>query len=58
MTNTIDVASVDKAISAVEASGGEILLPKSAVPGVGWLSYFKDTEGNIFGMMEADESAK
>ncbi|MFQ5919073.1 MAG: VOC family protein [Thermoplasmata archaeon] len=58
ITNTIDVASVDKAISAVEASGGEILVPKSAVPGVGWLSYFKDTEGNVFGMMESDESAK
>ncbi|MFQ5986895.1 MAG: VOC family protein [Thermoplasmata archaeon] len=57
VTNTIDVASVDKAIGAVEASGGEILVPKSAVPGVGWLSYFKDPEGNIFGMMEADESA-
>ncbi len=58
VTNTIDVASVDEAISKVEASGGEILVPKSVVPGVGWLSYFKDTEGNIFGMMESDESAQ
>jgi predicted enzyme related to lactoylglutathione lyase len=58
VTNTIDVADVDEAVHAVEANGGEILVPKGAVPGVGWLSYFKDTEGNIFGMMEADESAK
>lgn len=57
VTNTIDVPSVDDAINKVEANGGEILVPKSPVPGVGWLSYFKDTEGNIFGMMEADESA-
>ncbi len=57
VTNTIDVPSVDEAIKKVEANGGEILVPKSPVPGVGWLSYFKDTEGNIFGMMEADESA-
>jgi hypothetical protein len=28
------------------------------VPGVGWLAYCKDTEGNIFGMMQADKSAK
>ncbi len=57
VTNTIDVASADKAIGAVEANVGEILVPKSAVPGVCWLSYFKDSEGNIFGM-EADESAQ
>ena len=28
-----------------------------AVPGVGWLAYAKDTEGNIFGLMQADPSA-
>ncbi len=57
-TNTIDVASVDGAIGAVKTNGGEILVPKSAVPGSGWLSYFKDTEGNMFGMMKADESTQ
>ncbi len=58
VTNTIDVPSVDAAIKKVKANGGAILMPKSAVPGVGWMAYFKDTEGNIFGMMESDESAK
>ena len=28
------------------------------VQGVGWLMYCKDTEGNIFGMMESDENAR
>jgi predicted enzyme related to lactoylglutathione lyase len=28
------------------------------VPGVGWLAYFKDTEGNIFGIMQNDPNAK
>lgn len=56
-TNTIDVASVDDAIARVTAAGGAVVLPKMAVPGVGWLAYFRDTEGNVFGMMEADESA-
>lgn len=27
------------------------------VPGVGWLAYCKDTEGNIFGMMQPDTKA-
>lgn len=39
------------------AAGGAVVLPKMAVPGVGWLAYFRDTEGNVFGMMESDESA-
>jgi predicted enzyme related to lactoylglutathione lyase len=56
--NTIDVPSVDEFIKKVEASGGTIIRPKMAVPGVGYMAYFKDPEGNIFGMMENDESAK
>jgi predicted enzyme related to lactoylglutathione lyase len=28
-----------------------------AVAGVGWLAYGKDTEGNIFGVMQADPTA-
>lgn len=57
VVNTVDVDSVDQIIKNVEAAGGEIIMPKGPVPGVGWLTYFKDTEGNIFGAMEADESA-
>lgn len=56
-TNTIGVASVDDTIARVTAAGGAVVLPKMAVPGVGWLAYFRDTEGNVFGMMEPDESA-
>jgi len=56
-TNTIDVADLDVALDKVVASGGSITNPKHAVPGVGWLAYATDTEGNPFGMMQADESA-
>lgn len=55
---TVDVAKLDNSIAAVEANGGTIALAKMAVPGVGWLGYCKDTEGNIFGMMQADPAAK
>jgi predicted enzyme related to lactoylglutathione lyase len=27
------------------------------VPGVGWTAYFKDTEGNTFGVIQFDPSA-
>lgn len=56
--NTIDVPSVDEFAEKVKRNGGTIVVTKHAVPGVGWLVYFKDPEGNLFGIMEADESAK
>lgn len=56
--NTIDVPSVDEFIKKVEANGGKIIRPKRAVMGVGYMAYFQDPEGNVFGMMESDESAK
>jgi uncharacterized protein len=54
---TVGVESVDEYVMKVEANGGSVVVPKMAVPGVGWLVYCKDTEGNQFGMMQPDESA-
>jgi predicted enzyme related to lactoylglutathione lyase len=56
-TNTIDVPSVDEYVDKIVASGGAVVVPKMAVPGVGYLAYCKDTEGNIFGIMQNDSSA-
>ena len=44
-------------IAKAEASGGSIAVPKMPIPGMGWLAYCKDTEGNIFGMMQEDPEA-
>jgi uncharacterized protein len=55
---TMDVGSVDDTIAKVEAAGGSVVVPKMAIPHVGWLVYFRDTEGMVFGAMESDESAR
>lgn len=55
---TVDVSSVDESADKVVASGGKVVVPKMAVPGVGYLVYCQDTEGVVFGMMQADPSAK
>lgn len=55
--NTIDVQDLDTSLDAVSAQGGEIIRPKRAVPGVGWMAYIKDTEGNVFGLMQRDPEA-
>ena len=36
---------------------GHVAVAKMPIPGMGWLAYAKDTEGNIFGMMQPDPSA-
>jgi predicted enzyme related to lactoylglutathione lyase len=54
---TVDVGDVDDTAAHVQNHGGSVVVPKMAVPGVGWLVYFKDTEGNIFGAMQADAGA-
>jgi len=33
-------------------------MPKTAIPGVGHFAYCEDTEGNLFGVMQADKNAK
>ncbi len=58
IVNTIDVDDVDKYVKLVEENGGEIVRPKQVIPGVGYLAYFKDTEGNLWGMMHDDPEAK
>lgn len=58
MANTIGVESVDEAIAAVKRNGGTILMEKAPLPGVGWLAYFTDPEGNPFGLMQPDPTVK
>lgn len=55
--NTIDVESIDKTIEAVKTNGGTIIAEKGPIPTVGWFAVFKDSDGNMFGLMEEDEKA-
>lgn len=57
-TNTLGVDSVDNAIAAVTKAGGKLVMPKTPIPGVGYFAYCEDTEGNLFGLMQADTNAK
>ena len=55
---TVDVENIDASIAKAQANGAQVVVPKMPIPGLGWLVYCKDTEGNIFGMMQADPEAK
>lgn len=56
--NTIDVPSVDEYVARVADHGGTVMVPKMPVPGIGYLAYCLDTEGNMFGIMQPDPAAK
>ena len=58
LVNTISVKHLQDAIKAVESNGGVIVVPTMPVPGIGWLCYFKDPDGNIMGIMQNDTDAK
>jgi len=57
-TNTIDVPNIDEYIENIIKAGGKVVAPKMVVPGVGYAAYCEDTEGNRFGLMQDDPSAK
>jgi len=58
VTNTIDVPSVDEFATKIESKGGKVIMPKMAIPGVGYFAQCLDTEGNVFGIIQMDQNAK
>ena len=56
--NTIDVSDVDEYLTKIKKASGTEVTPKMTMPGIGYLAYFKDPQGNIFGIMKDDPSAK
>jgi predicted enzyme related to lactoylglutathione lyase len=58
ITNYISVASVSKAAAKVEKLGGKILMPKTAVPKMGYFAVCLDTEKNAFALWELSPTAK
>ena len=56
--NYIGVRDIDELVRKIVMHHGKIIQQKTAVPGVGWVIMFQDTEGNIFGAMQEDETLR
>jgi uncharacterized protein len=56
--NTVRVNSLETALASITKNGGKIAMPKMPIPGVGYLAYCTDTEGNVFGVLQPDANAK
>jgi len=57
VANSIQVFNLERTVDEIEKAGGTIVVPKMPIPGVGWLAYFKDPDGNIHGLYQNDEAA-
>jgi predicted enzyme related to lactoylglutathione lyase len=55
---TVQIEAFDATIAKAIACGATIVAPRMPIPGIGWLAYCKDTDGNNFGMTQPDPSAR
>jgi predicted enzyme related to lactoylglutathione lyase len=58
ISNTINVPSLDDYSKKILEKGGQLIVPKMAIPKIGWFAQCTDTEGNMFGIIEMDEKAQ
>lgn len=47
---TVDVDDIDVALERIVGLGGAVVQAKTAIPGMGYFGYFRDTEGNVLGL--------
>lgn len=57
-TCSIEIENFDDIAKKIQELGGQIAMEKFAIPGKCWQGYFLDPDENVFGIFEADESAK
>jgi hypothetical protein len=55
--NYISVPSVDEFARKAERLGAKVLVPKMAVPEMGWFVQLTDPEGNVFAIWQTDSGA-
>ena len=55
---TMEVADYDDTERKILAAGGEVAVPRMALPGMAWQGYYLDPEGNTFGLHQPDAEAR
>jgi predicted enzyme related to lactoylglutathione lyase len=49
---TISVDDIDKSLKSIVKNGGSMVQKKTAIGPMGFVAYFKDSEGNIVGLFQ------
>ena len=56
--NIVGVEDIDASTRKAAELGGQVVVDKMAIEGVGWVSYVIDPAGILFGLWLEDENAK
>lgn len=56
--NTIQVESIEDTTAKVEVAGGQTVVPKMPIPGIGYVAYCTDPKGVLFGVYVNDPTAE
>lgn len=56
-TNSIEIPSIDEYLQKVIDSGGQIVVPKTAIPNMGYFAHCLDNQGLLFGVSEFTKEA-
>jgi hypothetical protein len=51
--NYIAVEPIEECVRKIDALGGEVLVPRTEVPGMGWWALALDPEGNRFAIFQS-----
>ena len=46
------VDSIHDTLAMVEANGGTVIMPKTAISETSWFAFFEDLDGNVLGLYE------
>ncbi len=57
VVNIVAVDAIDACLERVTRHGGEVVIPRSPVSGMGYVAYCRDPGGAVFGLFEADAAA-
>ena len=55
---TIGVENIDEIVKRIKNNGGQVLMQKTAIPYVGWVAKFLDTESNLICAMQYENNAR
>ncbi len=50
MVPYIYVTDIEASCREITDAGGEVVMPKTEIPGTGWYGHFRDPEGNLVGL--------
>jgi predicted enzyme related to lactoylglutathione lyase len=57
MVQYVTVDSIDGAVAKATELGGEVVTPRTEVPGMGWYGVVRDSEGGEIGLWEETEQS-